>query len=138
MNPTDAMRKYLVPVKDAKTGMYECLVHHDHVTYKCLCNKYNNLCKHSLCVAKRANLLMEHVDLLLKSSCPHKPSKSNLVPRATKSAAGKKGSSHRNPCRPGREKSGESTNTQQGTSFHVLFKGNKSALCILPVQLRHW
>lgn len=79
MNPTNPKRKYLVAAKDAKTGMYECFVHHDHVIYKCLCNKDNGLCKHSLCVAERANLLMKHVDFLLKSSCPHKPSKSNLV-----------------------------------------------------------
>ena len=75
MNPTDPKTKYLVAAKDAKTGMYKCLVHHDHVIYKCVCNKYNGLCKHSLCVAERANLVMEHVDFLLKSSCPHKPPK---------------------------------------------------------------
>ena len=160
MNPTDPKKKYLVAAKDAKTSMYECLghqdhviykclcnkyndlckhslcvaeranllmehvdfllksscPHHDHVIYKCLCNKYNGLCKHSLCVAGRANLLMEHVDFLLKSSCPHKPSKSNLV---EPQKAGKKGSSYRNPRRPGREKSGDSANSQQGTSSHV-------------------
>ena len=117
MNPTDPKTKYFVAAKDAKTGMYECVVHHDHVTCKCPCNKYNGLCKHSLCVAERANLLKEHVDFLLKSSCRNKPSKSNLV-EPHKNAAGKKGSSHRNPWRPGREKSGDSANSQQGTSSH--------------------
>ena len=92
MNPTDPTTKYLVAAKDAKTGMHECLVHHDHVTCKCPCNKYNGLCKHSLCVAERANLLKEHVDFLLKSSCRNKPSKSNLVepqkiPRERKAVA---------------------------------------------------
>ena len=77
MNPTDPKSKYLVAAKDAKTGCL--LVHHDHVTYKCLCNKYNGLCKHSLCFAERANLLKEYVDFLLKSFCPHQPSKSNHV-----------------------------------------------------------
>ena len=61
MNPTDPKSKYLVAAKDAKTCCL--LVHRDHVTYICLCNKYNGLCKHSLCFAERANLLMEYVDL---------------------------------------------------------------------------
>ena len=39
LNPTDPKTKYLVAAKDAKRGMYECLVHHDHVTCKCPCNK---------------------------------------------------------------------------------------------------
>ena len=34
MNPTDPKTKYFVAAKVAKTGMYECSVHHDHVTYK--------------------------------------------------------------------------------------------------------
>ena len=103
MNPTDPKTKYLVAAKDAKSGMYECLVHHDHVICKCPCNKYNGLCKHSLCVAERANLLKEHIDFLLKSSCRHKPFKSNLV-EPEKNAAGKKGNSHRNPWRPGEKR----------------------------------
>ena len=39
MNPTDPKTKYFVAAKDAKRGMYECLVHHDHATCKCPCNK---------------------------------------------------------------------------------------------------
>ena len=94
MNPTDPKTKYLVAAKDAKTGMYECSVHHNHLTCKCPCN--TGLCKHSICVAERANLLKEHVDFVLKSSCHNKPSKSNLV-EPHKNAAGNKGCSHRNP-----------------------------------------
>ena len=39
MNPTDPKTKYLMAAKDAKRGIYECLVHYDHVTCKCPCNK---------------------------------------------------------------------------------------------------
>ena len=91
--------------------MYECVVHHDHVTCKCPCNKYNGLCKHSLCVAERANLLKEHVDFLLKSSCRNKPSKSNTkMPRERKAVA----TETLGDLAGGKD----SANSQQGTSSH--------------------
>lgn len=51
-------KKYLVGAGNCKKGMYECTVHSDHITCTCPCYKYNNLCKHSLCVAEKAGIVL--------------------------------------------------------------------------------
>ena len=59
--------KYLVAAKNCKKGMYECALYSDHVNCSCPCYKFNNLCKHSICVAEIAGKLKEHLDYLKKS-----------------------------------------------------------------------
>lgn len=81
--------------------MYECIVYKDHSTFTCPCYKYNNICKHSLCVSeKRRNF-----DRTLELSCPvtmvFSSIKSGLVEPA-KNAQGKQGGAHKNPWRPSR------------------------------------
>jgi len=92
-------RKFLVAAKNCKRGMYECAVFDDHVNCSCPCYKYNNLCKHSICVAEIAGILKEHLQHLQKSPKRRTPSKSGLV-EPPKDAHGKKGASHKNPYRP--------------------------------------
>ena len=58
-------KKILVACANSKTGMYECIVHKDHVTCNCQCFKYNSLCKHSLCVAQTVDKLKQHVDYVV-------------------------------------------------------------------------
>ena len=101
-------KRYLVGAQNCKKGMYECTVHSDHISCTCPCYKYNNLCKHSLCVAKKAGILKEHLNFLQKSSKSKAPSKSALV-EPSKEAQGKKGGSHKNPWRPSRAKSTQVT-----------------------------
>lgn len=101
-------KKYLVGAQNCKKGMYECTVHSDHISCTCPCYKYNNLCKHSLCVAEKAGILKEHLNFLQKSSKRKAPSKSALV-EPSKEAQGKKGGSHKNPWRPSRAKSTQVT-----------------------------
>lgn len=80
--------KYLVGAQNCK-GMYKCTVHSDHITCTFPCYKYNDLCKHSLCVAKNRGILKEHLDFLRKSSRGRAPSTSALV-ELSKEAQGKK------------------------------------------------
>ena len=75
----DAKRKFLVAAKNCKRGMYECIVFGDHVNCSCQCYKYNNLCKHSICIAEIAGILKGHLQHLKKSPRRHAPSKSGLV-----------------------------------------------------------
>lgn len=112
--------------------MYECNVHSDHVTCTCPCYKYNNLCKHSLCIAEKVAILKEHLDFLRKSSRQKAPSKTALV-EPTKDAQGKKGGSHKNPWRPSRARctqgTSQSANERPFTEIH---HNNKSLiLCFL-------
>ena len=60
----DAKRKFLVAAKNCKRGMYECTVFDDHVNCSCHCYKYNNLCKHSICVAEIAGILKNIYNIL--------------------------------------------------------------------------
>lgn len=125
-------KKYLVGAKNCKKGMYECTVHSGHISCTCSCYKYNNLCKHSLCVAEKAGILKEHLDFLRKSSRRRVPSKSALV-EPSKQAEGKKGGSHKNPWRPSRAKSIQVT-TQSASErpFTEIHHNNKSLiLCFL-------
>ena len=92
----DAKRKFLVAAKNCKRGMYECTVFGDHVNCSCQCYKFNNLCKHSICVAEIAGILKEHLQHLKKSPRRRALSKSGLV-EPPKDAHGKKGGSHKSP-----------------------------------------
>ena len=83
-------KKYLVAGANSKTGMYECIVHRDHVTCNCQSFKYNSLCKHSLCVAQTVDRLKHHVDYVVVRLSTSKKSRTGLVVPA-KSAVGKKG-----------------------------------------------
>ena len=118
--------------RNCKKGMYECFVHSDHVTCTCPCYKYNNFCKHSLCVAEKVAILKEHLAFLRKSLRQKAPSKSALV-EPTKDAQGKKGGSHKNPWRPSRARctrgTSQSANERPFTEIH---HNNKSlVLCFL-------
>ena len=128
-----ARRKYLVGARNCKKGMYECNVHSDHVTCTCPCYKYNNLCKHSLCVAEKVAILKAHVHFLRKSPRRKAPSKSALV-EPTKDAQGKKGGSHKNPWRPSRAKCTQRATSQSANErpFTKIHHNNKSlVLCFL-------
>ena len=113
----DAKRKFLVAAKNCKRGMYECTVFGDHVNCSCQCYKYNNPCKHSICVAEIAGILKEHLQHLKKSPRRRAPSKSGLV-EPQKDAHGKKGGSHKNPYRPTRQVSQEASPARPFTEIH--------------------
>lgn len=104
--------------KNCKRGMYECAVFGDHVNCSCQCyNEYNNLCKHSICVAEIAGILKEHLKYLKKSPRTRVPSKSGHV-EPPKDAHGKKGGSHKNPYRPTRQVSQEASPARPFTKIH--------------------
>ena len=113
----NAKRKFLVAAKNCKRGMYECAVFSDHVNCSCPCYKFNNLCKHSICVAEIAGILKEHLQHLKKSPRRRAPSKSGLV-EPPKDAQGKKGGSHKNPYRPTREALQEASPARPFTQVH--------------------
>ena len=115
---TEPRRKYLVAAKTCKTGMYECVVYRDHCTCTCHCYKFNNLCKHSLCVLEMEGILQDHVNFLMKSPRCTKPSKSGLVEPCSKDAAGKKGGSHNNRWRMTRDVSGQKNGTHPFKEIH--------------------
>ena len=125
-------KKFLVGARNCKKGMYECTVHSDHVSCACPCYKFNNLCKHSLCVAEKSGKLKEHLHFLCKSSKRKAPSKSALVEPAI-DAQGKKGGSHKNPWRPSRAKSTQGTSQSPNERpFTEIHHNNKSlVLCFL-------
>ena len=125
-------KKFLVGAQNCKKGMYECAVYSDHVTCACSCYKFNNLCKHSLCVAEKAGILKEHVDFLRRACNRKAPSKSALVEPA-KDAQGKKGGRHKNPWRPSRTTSTQgTTQSANGRPFTEIHHNNKSLiLCFL-------
>lgn len=78
----DKRKKFLVAAKTCKKGMYECIVYKDHSTCTCQCYRYNNICKHSLCVSEIEGILKEHLDYLSKAPRCSLPSKSSLVESA--------------------------------------------------------
>ncbi|KAK3711391.1 hypothetical protein QZH41_003530 [Actinostola sp. cb2023] len=90
--------KYLVAARKCKKGMYECVVSKNHVTCTCQAYRYNNVCKHSLVVAEKMNVLREHLDILAKSSRLAKPSRRWLIEPPSE-VAGKKGGQHKNQWR---------------------------------------
>ena len=63
----DKRKRYLVAAKTCKKGMYECIVYKNHSTCTCQCYRYNNICKHTLCVSEIKGILKEHLDYLSKS-----------------------------------------------------------------------
>lgn len=118
--------------------MYECTVHHDHVSCTCHCYKYNALCKHRLCVANKEGILKEHIDFLLKSPRRAKPVKSGLV-EPEKNAAGKKGGTHKNPWRPSipHTSSTPLTEDAQGRPFTEIHHNNEPlVVCFLSDEPR--
>ena len=125
-------KKFLVGAQNCKKGMYECAVYSDHVTCACFCYKFNNLCKHSLCIAEKAGVLKEHVDFLCRACNRKVPSKSALVEPA-KDAQGKKGGRHKNPWRPSQTTSTQgTTQSANGQPFTEIHHNNKSLiLCFL-------
>ena len=72
-------KKYLVAGANSKTGMYECIVHKDHVTCNCQSFKYNSLSKHSLCVAQTVDRLKQHVDYVVVRLSTSKKSRTGFV-----------------------------------------------------------
>ena len=103
--------------KNCKRGMYKCTVFGDHVNCSCQCYKYNNLCKHSICVAEMAGILKEHLQHLKKFPRRRAPSRSGLV-EPPKDAHRKKGGSHKNPYRPTKQVSQEASLARPFTEIH--------------------
>ena len=122
---------YLVAAKNCQKGMYQCSVYSDHVSCSCPCYKYNNLCKHSICVAETVGVLKEHLDFLKKSPRRKAPLKGDLLEPA-KAAQGKKGGSHRNPWRPSRQATVETPQTTSGRPFTEVHHNNRPfVVCFL-------
>ena len=115
--------------------MYECIVHKDHVTCNCQSFKYNSLCKHSLCVAQIVDILKKHVDYVAVRLGTSKKSRTYLVV-PVKSAAGKKGATHKNARRPPRS---ESNNSASGLvkPFAKIHHNNRPLkVCFLSVEVK--
>lgn len=122
--------KYLVAAKNCKKGMYECALYSDHVNCSCQCYKFNNLCKHSICVAEIAGVLKEHLEYLKKSPRRRAPSKSGMVEPA-KEAHGKKGGSNKNPWRPIRRAAQATSQKSTNSPFTQIHHNNSFVLCFL-------
>lgn len=127
--------KYLVAAVNRKTGMYECLVHRDHVTCNCPCFKYNALCKHSLCVAQTVGLLKEHVDYVVVKLSTSGKSRSGLVV-PVKDAAGKKGATHKNVWRPQRQGSSQSSSAPVHPFTKIHHNNRPLKVCFLADDTR--
>ena len=107
--------KYLVAAKTCKKRIYECTVYRDHVTCNCPGYKFNALCKHSLCIAEKSQMLKLHIEHFKKSPRRSKPSKSGLVV-PEKVAPGKKGGATRNSWRQSHGLTSASCSKTQGVA----------------------
>ena len=62
-----------------KKGMYECIVYRNHSSCTCPSFKYNNICKHNLCISETKGIIQEHVHYILKLPRCAQPFKSGLL-----------------------------------------------------------
>ena len=112
--------------------MYECALYNDHVSCSCSSYKFNNLCKHSICVAEIAGILKEHLEYQKKSPRRRVSSKSGLVEPA-KEVHAKKGGSNKNPWRPIRRATQATSQTSTDSPFTQIHHNNNNSfvLCFL-------
>lgn len=93
--------KFLVASKATKGGSYCCTPNKTHVT--CVCNSYNykydSVCKHSIPVSLRHNILESHEQSIKQGTGG---SRAGLVTPVNDKCTGKKGHKAKNPWRPSR------------------------------------
>ena len=126
-------QKYLVAAKGYnKKGLYECVAHKDHVSCGCPSYKYSGVCKHSLCVAEKLNMLKGHLQYTAQKAGKGKATKSLLLEPA-KEGAGKKGGKRRNNWRVSRQvESATCTSTDVDSPFTKIHHNNRPlVLCFL-------
>lgn len=92
--------KYEVASKSAKHKRVECTVNKNHISCRCPSFKADRVCKHSIAVAEKCEMLDEHLKFIGKT-CGRKCSRTALAEAyVDKAVAGKKGSTNKNRYRP--------------------------------------
>ena len=86
--------KFFVASKNAKGGYYCCTLHKTHVTCACNSYKYDSVCKHSIAVAVKENVVESHLQNIKQSK---RGSRASLVQPTDDNCAGKKGNRNKNP-----------------------------------------
>ena len=130
-------KKYLVAGANSKTGMYECIVHKDHVTCNCQSFKYNSLSKHSLCVAQTVDRLKQHVDYVVVRLSTSKKSRTGfVVPAKVHSREkGGGGGTHKNARRPQKSESNGSASAVQPFT-KILHNNQLLKVCLLSDEVK--
>ena len=100
----DKGKKFLVAAKTCKKGMYECIVYKDHSTCTCQCYRFNNICKHSLCVSEIEGILKGTLGLSFKVATVL----TSVKKQSCRAGQGRtRGGAHKNSWRPRRGCSGQ-------------------------------
>ena len=105
--------KFLVASKATKGGSYCCTLNKTHVT--CVCNsyKYDSVCKHSIAVSHRENILESHLQSIKQGTGG---SRARLVTPVNDNCAGKKGHKAKNPWRASRSCQTPASTSHQSTT----------------------
>lgn len=106
-----AKTKFLVASKAAKGGFYCCTLNKNNVT--CVCNsyKYDSVCKHSIAVSIKENMVESHLQGIKQGT---RKSRAGLVQPVNDNCAGKKGHKTKHPWRASRS---ASTSKEQTTTL---------------------
>lgn len=114
--------KFFVAAKNTKRGYYTCTANDTYVN--CVCNSYkhDSICKHSISVAIKENIIESHLQRLKPSD---RASRAGLV-QPNSSYAEKKGAKNKNPWRAARsgKPPGQRTVTQALVEFNPAIHHN--------------
>ena len=107
--------KFFVATRNNKGGYYTCTKNDTYVT--CVCNSYkhDSICKHSISIAIKEQIIESHLQRLKPSD---RASRTSLV-QPNNSSAGKKGSRNKNPWHAAR--SGKSRDHHPSTQAPAEF-----------------
>ena len=115
--------KLLVATKATRGGSYCCTLNKTHVT--CVCNsyKYDSVCKHSIAVSLRENILESHLQNIKQGTGG---SRAGLVTPVNDNCAGKKGHKAKNPWRASgsRQTTSDQNTTQVPEGRTLVFHHN--------------
>ena len=108
--------KFLVAGKNTKGGYYTCTANDTYVNRVCKSYKHDSICKHSMSVAIKENIIESHLQRLKPSDCA---SRAGLVQPSSR-YAGKKGAKNKIPWRAARsgKPSGQHTLLQVPVEFN--------------------
>ena len=118
----DKSVKFFVATRNTKGGYYTCTKNDTYVTCACNSYKHDSVCKHSISIAIKEQIIQSHLQRLKPRD---RASRAGLV-QPNSSSAGKKGSRNKNPWRVAR--SGKSkdqhTSTQAPAEFNPAIHHN--------------
>ena len=82
---------YEVASRQGKHEKVECTVSKDHVSCRCPSFKYDRVCKHSIAVAEKVEILEQHLQFISKSSRKAGPRSALEKANLNKRCAGEEG-----------------------------------------------